>query len=114
MSLVHAKVFFEEPPAAEIDTHEPKRSNSVEIKSKPSIKIVIKNPKTKRRMEIREMSRRAFRSWCKKHLRSIQLQNVAEEQSEHDSWEYISQRGQKNKESNKFMMQLRQFRLISI
>ena len=85
------------------DMHEPTRSKTVEIKSKPSIKIVI-NPKTKRRMQIREMSRHAFRKWCKIHLRSIRLQNVAEEPSEQDSWDYISQRGQISKESNKFMV----------
>ena len=60
------------------------------------------------------MSRLAFRDWCQKHLRSIRLQNVVEEQSEHDSWEYLSQRAKISKESSEFIMQLRQLRFGSI
>ena len=82
-----------------------KRSKTVEIKSKSSsMKRVSSKAKIKRRIEIREMSRLAFRDWCQKHLRSIRLQNVVEEQSEHDSWEYLSQRAKISKESSEFIM----------
>ena len=60
------------------------------------------------------MSRLAFKDWCEKHLRNIRLQKVMEEQSEHDSWEYISEKGQISKASQFFDMELRQFKFASI
>jgi len=92
---------------------EPKRSSSEEIKSKTTIERVSKGT-TQRRMEIRKMSRLAFKEWCQKYLKRNRLQFVLEETSEHDSWEYISQRGQTNKESSKWMMQLKQLKFSSI
>ena len=74
------------------DKKKPHRSKSETIKTKSSIDHA-SEVKMKRRREIREMSRLAFKDWCEKHLRNIRLQKVMEEQSEHDSWEYFSQRG---------------------
>lgn len=90
-----------------------RRCLSEEFKGKSKIDQA-PDRKQKRRREIREMSRLAFKGWCQKHCGRIKYKDVVFEESEQDSWDCISQRAQISKESKNFMKQLANFEPSSI